>query len=222
MIQLPNRHRIVPTGGGPEDWLRRVQARFPLDWLEGRGARSATDLDLAVLLVNTLDLLEEPPDRLTNVDWIMSALAQVGHESIAADLTPADLPRLRGLRRALRSAFEASNAARAAEIINPRLEAARAVFMLVVEEAGSREGPPERVRFDVGVASTGMEALEARLPAAVAMHIARHGVDRLGTCGSDPCRCAFVDRTRAGTRRYCCSWCNDRAAARAYRKRQRG
>ena len=200
----------------------QVHARFPSDWLEGRGARTATDLDLAVLLVNTLDLLANPPDRLTNVDWFSSALAQVGHESIASELTPADLPRLRDLRGALRSAFEAGSAAHAAEILNPRLEAARAVFMLVVEQSGRREGQAENVRFDVGVASTGMEALEARLPAAVAMHIARHGVDRLGTCGSDPCRCAFVDRTRAGIRRYCCSWCNDRAAARAYRKRQRG
>jgi predicted RNA-binding Zn ribbon-like protein len=196
-----------------------VHARFPPDWLEGRGASKATDLDLAVLLVNTLDLLEDPPDRLTTVDWFSSALAQVGHESIASALTPADLARLRELRGALRSAFEAGSAAHAAEILNPRLEAARAVFMLVVEEP---ESQAETVRFDVGVAGTAIEVLEARLPAAVAMHIARHGVGRLGACGSDPCRCAFVDRTRAGTRRYCCSWCNDRAAARAYRKRQRG
>jgi predicted RNA-binding Zn ribbon-like protein len=198
-----------------------VQARFPSDWLEGRGAGTATDLDLAVLLINTVDLLETPPDRLTNVDWFLSALAQVGYESIASELTPADLPRLRELRSALRAAFEAGSAAHAAEVLNPRLEAARAVFMLVVEPSGSRD-PAESVRFDVGVARTGIEALEVRLLAAVAMHIARHGIDRLGACGSDPCRCAFVDRTRAGTRRYCCSWCNDRAAARAYRKRHRG
>jgi predicted RNA-binding Zn ribbon-like protein len=195
-----------------------VQARFPSDWLETRGACTATDLDLAVLLVNTVDLLEDPPDRLTNIEWFLSALAQVGHESIASALTPADLPPLRELRSAMRSVFEAVSAVHAAAILNARLEAARAVFLLVVEEP---ETPSERVRFDVGVARTGIEALEARLPAAVAVHIARHGVDRLGACGSDPCRCAFVDRTRAGTRRYCCSWCNDRAAARAYRKRRR-
>jgi predicted RNA-binding Zn ribbon-like protein len=205
-----------------QGWLSRVQARFPSDWLEGRRAGTATDLDLAVLLINTLDLLEDPPDRLTNLDWFSSALAQVGHGPIASELTPADLPQLIELRGALRSAFEADSAAHAAEIINPRLEAARAVFTLVVEPSGSRESPAEKVWFDVGVARTGIEALEVRLPAAVAMHIARHGIDRLGACGSNPCRCAFVDRTRAGTRRYCCSWCNDRAAARAYRKRHRG
>jgi hypothetical protein len=30
-----------------------------------------------------------------------------------------------------------------------------------------------------------------------------------------------VDRTRAGTRKYCCTYCNDRYAARAYRRRKR-
>jgi predicted RNA-binding Zn ribbon-like protein len=64
--------------------------------------------------------------------------------------------------------------------------------------------------------------LPARLLAAVAEHIGRSGVARLGVCASDPCRCAFVDRTRAGTRRYCCTVCNDRAAARAYRRRRSG
>jgi predicted RNA-binding Zn ribbon-like protein len=48
------------------------------------------------------------------------------------------------------------------------------------------------------------------------------GTGRLGVCGSDPCRCVFVDRTRAGTRKYCCTYCNDRFAARAYRRRKKG
>ena len=44
----------------------------------------------------------------------------------------------------------------------------------------------------------------------------------VGVCGSDPCRCVFVDRTRGGTRKYCCTYCNDRFAARAYRRRKKG
>ena len=62
--------------------------------------------------------------------------------------------------------------------------------------------------------------LRGRLLFAVARHVAEHGVARLGICASDPCRCAYVDRTRGRTRRYCCTLCNDRAAARAYRRRQ--
>ncbi|HRD60729.1 MAG TPA: CGNR zinc finger domain-containing protein, partial [Nocardioides sp.] len=62
--------------------------------------------------------------------------------------------------------------------------------------------------------------LAARLLYAVAQLVAEGGVARLGICASDPCRCAYVDRTRGGTRRYCCTLCNDRAAARAYRQRK--
>ena len=57
---------------------------------------------------------------------------------------------------------------------------------------------------------------------AVAAYVVEHGPVRLGVCGSDPCRCVFVDRTRGGTRKYCCTYCNDRFAARAYRRRKKG
>jgi predicted RNA-binding Zn ribbon-like protein len=193
-------------------------ASFPPDWLDARGGRQASDLDLAVLLVNTIDLLEDPPDRLVDLAWITSALAQVGHREIVAHLDARDLPRLRELRDALRRAFEASDAQAAADVLNPQLLKANAVALVVV----APEGPNgRRVSLDVGAGRTGADALCARLPAAVAVHIAAHGLSRLGVCNSDPCRCAFVDRTRAGTRRYCCRWCNDRAAARAYRARKR-
>ena len=56
----------------------------------------------------------------------------------------------------------------------------------------------------------------------MAAYVVEHGTGRLGVCGSDPCRCVFVDRTRAGTRKYCCTYCNDRFAARAYRRRKKG
>jgi predicted RNA-binding Zn ribbon-like protein len=187
---------------------------FPADWLESRGGQSATDLDLAVLLVNSMDLLAEPVDRLRDIQWLSAALSDVGEGELAAALTESDLSRLRGLRQALRAAFEASTESDAAAAINPVLERANAVFLLVPGSGGGS-------RFEVGHGRTGVDALEARLPAAVAMHIARHGTATLGVCASDPCRCAFVDRTRAGTRRYCCGYCNDRAAARAYRRRRK-
>jgi len=188
-----------------------VSAGFPNDWLSR--ASTATDLDLAVLMVNTLDLLEDPPDRLSDLTWLASAYGQVGHATLAADLFEADLHRLHDLRYALRAAFGASDVATAAAALNPMLESARAVFLLV-PHGGAAD-------FLVDPSRRGVDALEARLPAAVAHHIAQHGVDRLGVCIGDPCRCVFVDRTRAGTRRYCCTWCNDRTAARAYRARRR-
>jgi predicted RNA-binding Zn ribbon-like protein len=190
---------------------------FPLDWLERGPGAPATDLDLAVLLVNSHDLLEDPADRLGDLTWLTGVLTRVGHRDLAGALTRVDLPRLRSLRGVLRAAFEAPDLATAATVLNPQLVKARAVFLLDVP---SRSKGAE-ARFVAAPDRTGYAALAARLPAAVAAHVAEQGVGRLGVCSSDPCRCAFVDRTRAGTRRYCCTVCNDRYAARAYRRRRR-
>jgi predicted RNA-binding Zn ribbon-like protein len=190
---------------------------FPLDWLERGPDDPATDLDLAVLLVNSHDLLEDPADRLGDLAWLTRVLTRVGHRDLAGALTRSDLPRLRSLRAVLRAAFEAPDPAAVAAVLNPQLVKARAVFLLDVPSRPKGAG----LRFVAAPDRTGYAALAARLPAAVAAHVAEHGVGRLGVCSSDPCRCAFVDRTRAGTRRYCCTVCNDRYAARAYRRRRR-
>lgn len=190
---------------------------FPIDWMDPRAPEAATDLDLALLLVNSLDLLDDPPDRLHDVDWLTRAIGHAGHPGLAGTLTDADLPRLRSLRESLRTAFEATDAATAAAALNPLLEQASAVDLLVPDD-----DTVTGARLQVAPGLAGIDALAARLPAAVARHIAAHGVGRLGVCASDPCRCAFVDRTRAGTRRYCCGYCNDRHAARAYRRRRKG
>ena len=192
-------------------------ASFPRDWLERGDDHTASDLDLALLLVNSHDLLEDPADRLGDLAWLTGALTRVGHRDLAASLTESDLPRLRSLRRVLRAAFEAPDVTTVAAVLNPQLVKARAVFLLDVPSGSGRAG----ARFVATPDRSGYAALAARLPAAVAAHVARHGAGRLGICSSDPCRCAFVDRTRAGTRRYCCTICNDRYAARAYRRRRR-
>jgi predicted RNA-binding Zn ribbon-like protein len=193
-------------------------ASFPLDWLERGDGYTATDLDLAVLLVNSHDLLEDPADRLGDLTWLTSALIRVGHPDVSDALTRSDLPRLRSLRAVLRTAFEAPDLKTVAAVLNPQLVKAGAVFLLDVPTRSGGVG----ARFVAAPDRSGYAALAARLPAALAAHVAEHGVGRLGICSSDPCRCAFVDRTRAGTRRYCCTVCNDRYAARAYRRRRRG
>jgi predicted RNA-binding Zn ribbon-like protein len=185
---------------------------YPQDWLVDPA--SASDVELALLLVNSHDLLEDPPDRLVDLGWLTHVFTRVGHGDLAGELTARDLPRLRRLRAALRTVFESDDEATAAAVLNPMLEEARAVPLMDVDQAG------ESV-LRVGAGLRGVAALEARLPAAVATYVVEHGTGRLGVCGSDPCRCVFVDRTRAGTRKYCCSYCNDRFAARAYRRRKR-
>jgi len=187
---------------------------FPPDWLQPADGTPATDLDLVVLLVNSLDLLDDPPDRLHDLTWFGSALRAVGHGAVSEALSARDLPPLRRLRTQLRQVFEVGDPGAAAAVLNPLLTSSRAVSLLVPDESGamSLAVAPER---------RGLAALQARLPAALAAFVATRGPQRLGTCAADPCSCAFVDRTRAATRRFCCSFCNDRAAARKYRARRR-
>jgi predicted RNA-binding Zn ribbon-like protein len=163
------------------------------------------DLDLAVLLLNSVDLLEEPADRIaTDLVWWRRVLGRAGHQELADAQRDEELPALRSLRATLRTVFECADVDAARRVLNVALSHAEAVVQVTEE----------------GLTVSG--GLRGRLLFAVAQHIAEYGVTRLGICASDPCRCAFVDRTRAGTRRYCCDLCNDRAAARAYRARKAG
>jgi predicted RNA-binding Zn ribbon-like protein len=163
------------------------------------------DLGLAVLLLNSVDLLEEPADRMaTDLAWWRRALVRHGHAELSATQRDQDLAALRALRVTIRAVFECADTGEARRLLNRALLDAGAVVQVTP--------------WGLGVG----EELRGRLLFAVASHVAAHGVDRLGVCASDPCRCAYVDRTRAGTRRYCCTLCNDRAAARAYRRRRAG
>ena len=161
------------------------------------------DLGLAVLLLNSVDLLEDPPDRMAeDLSWWRRALERHGHRELAATQRDEELPLLQALRATLRTVFECGDADEAREVLNVALLYAEAVVQVNPDGLGVSGG------------------LRGRLLFAVARHVAEHGVGRLGICASDPCRCAYVDRTRGGTRLYCCDICNDRAAARAYRRRR--
>jgi predicted RNA-binding Zn ribbon-like protein len=182
------------------------------DWLE-RPDEPASDLDLVVLLLNSLDLLEDPPDRLADLSWLCEVLAAVGRDDIGGVLTAGDLAGLRQLRESLRAVFQARSPAEAASLLNPMLIHASAVPELVASGDG--------LRLQVAPRARGLAALSARLPAALAESIAHRGIGRLGTCAALPCQCVFLDRTRAQIRRFCCTACNDRAAALLYRRRKR-
>jgi predicted RNA-binding Zn ribbon-like protein len=188
-------------------------ALFPADWIRPADGAPADDLALAVLLVNSLDHTADPPDRLTSIDWFRKVLQATGHPRQAAAVGPADVAALRVLRDGLRATFTAGSAEAAAAALNPLLLAALAIPVLVAVPGGA-------AGLAVAPGTAGAAALAARLPAAVAAFIARHGLRRLGSCAARPCACVFVDRTRAANRRYCRDLCNDRAAASAYRRRQ--
>jgi predicted RNA-binding Zn ribbon-like protein len=67
-----------------------------------------------------------------------------------------------------------------------------------------------------------VRSLATLLADALAQAMTAGGPERFGVCAADPCRCAYLDRTRAGRRRFCCQWCTDRVAAAAYRDRRDG
>ena len=168
---------------------------FPIDWLERGAARPLGDLDLALLLVNSHDLLEDPADRLGDLAWLSGVLTWAGHPDLASALKRSDLPRLRSLRAVLRAAFEASDLSRGRDVLNPQLVKARAVFLSTSRPKGPASrfvagARSHRVRRPGGAAAGGGRRAHRRPRSR-----------RLGICASDPCRCAYVDRTRAGTRR---------------------
>ncbi|MEU6584012.1 CGNR zinc finger domain-containing protein [Nocardia sp. NPDC046763] len=172
------------------------------------------DLDLGVELINTVYLLADPPDRLTTTEYFRALLRRGDEIQLAAELADTDLDRLRTLREQLRPLFECEDRARATALANAMLSEYAAVPQLSQDGDGS-------VRIRPAGHARGFDALAARIVAAVAEHLVAHGIRRLGVCAAAPCDCVFVDRTRPGTRKYCCDGCNDRAAAAAhYRRRQ--
>lgn len=169
------------------------------------------DLDLAVELVNTVYALADPPDRLTDVEHFRAILRGGGHGPLAEQLVESDLLRLRTFREQLRTVFHAEDPTEAATLVNAMLQDASAVPQLAV-------GDNHRLGLSWGAAEHGARALIARLTGAVCEHLTEHGIHRLGVCAAAPCECVFVDRTRPGTRKYCCDACNDRVAAAHYRR----
>jgi predicted RNA-binding Zn ribbon-like protein len=172
------------------------------------------DLDLVVELINTVWVLTDPPDSLTSIGVYRDILIGAGERQLAHDLRASDLGRLRALRERLRAVFHTQTAQEAAALVNTLLQEHAVIPQLVAGQEGE-------ISLAWGAGRRGFDALAARLPAALATHLATYGLGRLGICQAAPCTCVFVDRTRPGTRKYCCDQCNDRAAAAAYYQRKR-
>ncbi|MFI9406904.1 CGNR zinc finger domain-containing protein [Nocardia sp. NPDC052316] len=172
------------------------------------------DLDLAVELINTLDIRAMPVDRLDSVEHFRVMLRGTGRVRLAGQLHDSDLPRLRWLRQQLRAIFDTAEVADAAHRMNTLLREIEVVPQL-------HASPHRGLAIGWGTNESGFSELAARLVGALAEHLIAHGTTRLGVCAAAPCRCVFVDRTRPGTRKYCKDACNDRVAAAAYYYRRR-
>ncbi len=171
------------------------------------------EVDLAVGLVNTWDVLDDDPEFLRDLPNLRRFLQHHGLEREARVATDGDLKRVRSLRRRVRSVFEADTEAEAVETLNDLL--ADAVAQLRPEKDGWRFAYEPRRGRDLA------DRLAPRVAAALLESIRTDGWDRFGVCDALPCRCVYIDRSRNRSRRYCCQLCADRIAAAAYRERSR-
>jgi predicted RNA-binding Zn ribbon-like protein len=175
-------------------------------------------LHLAIAFVNTYDLLEDPPDRLS-----APVVARIARDAGQADLADAladssrhDIDRLRSTRSRLYLVFAALDPAAKMDALNSAMDEADVRPRLTRAENGT-------VRIAATRTSTRNDPPAEFLAVAVdalAQAMMVGGPERFGTCAGDPCRCVYVDRTRAGRQRFCCQLCNDRMAAAAYRSRR--
>ena len=169
---------------------------------------------IAVDLANTWDTLESQPELLREVADLREFLARHGHAG-SAGVDERDLSRVREFRDELRAIFSETDEDRAATRLNALLERSGAVPQLVLD---GDEWVLRHAHVGIGPSAR----LIAAASAALAEAVSALGWQRLGTCDATPCSCVFVDRSRSGTRRYCCRLCADRAATAAYRERRRG
>lgn len=177
---------------------------------EGRG----TGLAVAVDLVNTWDELESEPDLIEGLDDVRTWLTWHGLDEAAGQLHEADVDSVRALRTRLDGVFDAKDETAAVRLLNGMAREYGTAPQLEPTDRGwrLRSWPDERegLRFVAAYATAGLvDALKD------------FGWERFGRCAGSPCRCAFVDRSRNRTRRYCCTLCADRVAQASYRARKR-
>ena len=183
---------------------------MPLTRDETRGS----GLALAIDLVNTWDELEPEPDLIEGLQDVRTWLEWHGLPTGAKALGEADVDRVRALRARFDRVFDAGDEDEAASRLNelarehgipPVLERARGSWRL-------RSWPDER---------EGLPAVAAYATAGLLAAFQELGWARFGRCAGAPCRCAYVDRSRNRSRRYCCTLCADRVAQAQYRSRKR-
>jgi predicted RNA-binding Zn ribbon-like protein len=160
---------------------------------------------LAVDIVNTWDELHTPKDLIEDLADVRYVLEWHGLSAAAKAVGEPDVQRLRDLRDRLSAVFDSSGEEEAAERVNalvrdygrpPQLERAGGEWRV-------RAWPEEEEGLDAAAALAAVGLLEA---------LRDLGWSRFGRCRGLPCGCAFIDRSRNRSRRYCCELCSDRVA----------
>lgn len=179
-----------------------------------RGPDRGTGVGLAVDLVNTWDELEENPDLIDGVRDVRYWLDWHGLHTVAKQMKEKDVDRVLELRSRFDRVFDAPSEAKAAELLNELARDYSTAPQLERDGRGwrMRSWPDERAGLDAAAAYATAGLLEAMRDL---------GWRRFGRCAGSPCRCAFVDRSRNRSRRFCCTLCADRVAQAQYRARHK-
>jgi predicted RNA-binding Zn ribbon-like protein len=176
---------------------------------------SAAGVALAIRLVNTIDLLNDPPELLPDVDGLRRLLVREGYDAGAAHATERDLRTVHQLRERVTEAMDSRDEGAAAELLTRAADSIDFRPRVVTGPGGTRElrfGPPPE---------DGLAAFAATIVMGLMQLLVDGGWGRIGRCAGDPCCCVFVDRTRNGSRRFCCQLCSDRINQANTRKRRR-
>jgi predicted RNA-binding Zn ribbon-like protein len=171
-------------------------------------------IGLAVGLVNTWDVLHDPPEVLRDVERLRVLLRWFELDEAADRASERDLVSVREVRGRLRRAFVADAEDGAVGELNALAREAAAVPQL--ERANGGWG----FRYGAGKRSLASE-IAGRASVALLGVIERGGWNRFGLCAAAPCCCVYVDRSRNQSRRYCCELCADRATQAAARRRRK-
>jgi predicted RNA-binding Zn ribbon-like protein len=178
---------------------------MPLSEQRGEGVAIGVDL------VNSWDELHSEPELLSE-RWLRRWLAWHRMYDAAEHVSEQDLPRARDLRERLARAFDATGEEEAVAALNELAAEVGSPPRLERENGGwGLRAWPQAESLDAAAARAALGMLEA---------IRDLGWKRFGRCAGEPCHCAFVDRSRNRSRRYCCELCADRVAQANYRRRK--
>jgi predicted RNA-binding Zn ribbon-like protein len=171
-------------------------------------------MSFSLRLLNSWDELESEPELLRAPEIASRFLRRHGFDAAAALTDEREVELLRALRGRVRTAWDAPSDTASVALLNELRAECK------VQPRLERRGRGWAFRWD----APGLPA-SAFAPglcaSALLEEIARHGRRRLGTCTGAPCRCAFLDRSKNRSRRYCCNQCADRVNQAAHRRRLR-
>nr|WP_155073098.1 CGNR zinc finger domain-containing protein [Streptomyces taklimakanensis] len=176
--------------------------------------------DTRCALDSVVDLLNTAPDEhsLDTLADVEALCAYVERNSLSGvdTLDERDLAAVRSVRERFAEVFAASEARRAAELVNALVAAAGTTPQLT-----DHDGYDWHIHYFAPGASLA-DHLAADGGMALAFLIVAGERERLRRCAAPDCRRAFIDLSRNRSRRYCDSrTCGNRLHVAAYRARRR-